>query len=59
MVMHNKTERLVPQLVLSSRGLYVSGVKVTEPSYGAVGSQVLHKQCIPCRRDGRMMDVNR
>jgi hypothetical protein len=32
-------ERLVQQLVLSSRGLDVSGVKVTERSFGAVGAQ--------------------
>ncbi len=51
-------DRLVQQLVLSSRGLDVSGVKVTERSFGAVGAQVLHKQRFPCRRDGSMMDVD-
>ena len=40
-------ECLVQPLVLSSRGLDVSGVDVTERSSGAVGAQGLHKQRFP------------
>jgi hypothetical protein len=46
---------LVQLLVLSSRGLDVSGVDVTERSSGAVGAQGLHKQRFPVQgwtRDG-------
>ena len=46
---------LVQPLVLSSRGLDVSGVDVTERSSRAVGAQGLHKQRFPVQgwtRDG-------